>query len=743
MKKVILRIEGMSCSACSSGLEKYLNKQEGILNASVNLVLAQAMIEYEDTLELKRIEEFVKEAGFKSLGLYQNDFREKKNLKEKRNIILFSLFTIFLLYISMGHMVGLPIISLLDKMKYPTFYALFLFFITIPFLFYGRDVIKNGYKNLIHKTPNMDTLVMVGVFSSLLYSIFSTVMVMKGNLKYLDSLYFESVAMVIFFIKLGRVLDSKSKEKTKEAMKELVTITPSSALLKTENGEQEVTIDEIKIGDILIAKPGMKIAVDGIITKGETHLEEAFITGESKPSFKKIGDNVIAGSMNIEGYIEYEAKKIGKDSTISEIVRMVVEASNTKAPLAKIADQVSSYFVPAIMLIALLTLIGYILLGYGFSEAVLSFVTVLVVACPCALGLATPLAVVVSIGCCAKNGILVKNSEILENAHKIDTIVFDKTGTLTYGNLKIAKVINDSNYREEELLTLISSLEKKSTHPISKAFLNDAKEKKLSLKEVTSFKNISGMGLKGIINQKEYYVGNQKLLTKLKIKNCYEKEEKFLSKSGNSIIYVIEDKKVIALIGVADIVREDAKETVSLLQKLGKQVIMLTGDNKETAEMIAKTIGIKEVIANVMPRDKAEVIKELMNHKKMVMMVGDGINDAPSLVTANIGVSVASSTDIALDSSDVILIHNNLASIISLLMISKKTVINMKENLFWAFFYNICMIPIAIGLLKPLGIRMSPMIAGLAMTLSSLTVVLNALRLKKIKLNMEEKEYVS
>lgn len=740
MKKVILRIEGMSCSACSSGLEKYLNKQEGILNASVNLVLAQAMIEYENALELGRIEEFVKEAGFKSLGLYENNFEEKKNQKEKRNIILFSLLTIFLLYISMGHMIGLPEISLLDKIKHPTFYALFLFLITIPFLFYGRDIIKSGYKNLVHKTPNMDTLVMVGVFSSLLYSIFSTIMVIRGDLKYLDSLYFESVAMVIFFIKLGRILDSKSKEKTKEAIKELVTITPNTALLKLDNEEKEVTIDEVKIGDILIGKPGMKIAVDGIIIKGETHLEEAFITGESKPSFKKVGDKVIAGSMNIEGYIEYEAKKIGKDSMISEIVRMVVEASNTKAPLAKIADQVSSYFVPAIMLIAFFTLIGYLVLGYGISEGILSFVTVLVVACPCALGLATPLAMVVSIGFCAKNGILVKNSEILENAHKIDTIVFDKTGTLTYGNLKIAKVINDSNYSEEELLALVSSLESKSTHPISKAFLNYAKEKKLSLKEVSSFENIPGMGLKGIIDQKEFYIGNQKLLTKLKIENNYEKKEETLSKLGNSIVYVVEEKNIIALIGVDDIVREDAKKAVSLLQKLGKQVIMLTGDNEKTAHIIAKEVGIKEVIANVMPKDKTEEIKKLIHQKKIVMMVGDGINDAPSLVTANIGVSIASSTDIALDSSDVILIHNNLESIISLLSISEKTVKNMKENLFWAFFYNICMIPVAIGFLKPLGIRMSPMIAGLAMTLSSLTVVINTLRLRKIK---KEKNYVS
>lgn len=731
MKKIILKIEGMSCSACSSGLEKYLNKQDKIISASVNLVLAQAMIEYEDTLEAKEIEEYIKEAGFKSLGSNLNNSLEKENQKEKIWMIVFSLLTILLLYISMGHMVGLPILTFLNPMKYPLNYGVFLFLISILFLYYGIDIIKSGYKNLIHKTPNMDTLVMIGVFSSFSYSLFSLIMIMMGSLEYVDGLYFESIAMVIFFIKLGRVLDSKSKEKTKEAIKELVTITPNVALLKENKDEKEVTIDEIKVGDILICKPGMKIAVDGIIVVGETHLEEAFITGESKPNAKKVGDQVLAGSMNIEGYIEYEAKKIGKDSMISEIVRMVAEASNTKAPLAKIADKVSLYFVPIIMVIAFLTLLGYLVLGYGVRDAILSFVTVLVVACPCALGLATPLAVVVSVGLCAKKGILIKNSETLENAHKVDTVVFDKTGTLTYGNLKIGKIINNSKYSEKELLTLISSLESKSTHPISKAFLNDAKEKKLSLKEVTSFENIPGMGLKGIIDQKEIYVGNQKILAKQKIKNHYEKEEETLSKLGNSIVYVIEGRDILALIAVNDIIRTEAKSTVTSLKKLGKEVIMLTGDNEKTAYTIAKTLGIGNVIANVLPKEKTKVIESLIQQKKTVMMVGDGINDAPSLVTASIGVSVASSTDIALDSSDVILIHNNLESIISLLSISKRTVKNMKENLFWAFFYNICMIPVAIGFLRPLGITMSPMIAGLAMTASSLTVVLNALRLKR------------
>lgn len=734
MKKIILSIDGMTCSACSSGLEKYLNKQDGVISASVNLVLAQALIEYEDNLTIEQLETYVKEAGFESLGIYNGE-QEKKKDNGKLLLVIYGVLALIVLYVSMSHMVGLPVIPFLHMMYHSINYAICLLILTIPFLIYGKDIFVSGIKNILHKTPNMDTLVTIGVFSSLSYSIFSMIMILLDNntMMYIESLYFESCAIIIYFIKLGRYIDGRSKEKTKEALKELVQITPTKAVLKRDGKEVEVTIDEVKKNDILICKPGMKIAVDGIITNGETHLDEAFITGESVPAKKSVNEKVVAGSINLDGYIEYKAERIGKDSTISEIVRLVVEATNTKAPIQRLADKVSSYFVPAIIIIAILTLISYLLLGNSVSMSITTFVTVLVVACPCALGLATPLAIVVSEGLCAKNGILVKTSETLENAHKVDTIVFDKTGTLTYGNLKVSKVFNYSKYKDYELIEKVASIEAKTIHPISKAFETYVSEHKLKVNEVDNFKNISGIGLQGNINNKKIYVGNNKLLSKLKINKNYEKDEKELSTLGNSIIYVIEEDKVIGLIGVKDIVRDNAKKTISRLKKLGKNIIMLTGDNKETAHIIANSVGIDTVIANVMPQDKTKVIKDLIKDGNNVMMVGDGINDAPSLATANIGVSVNGGTDIAADSSDVILMNDNLERIVSLIYISKKTIRNIKQNLFWAFFYNVCMIPIAIGLFRSFDIVMNPMIAGFAMTISSLTVVFNALRLKRWK----------
>ena len=728
MQKVILNIKGMSCSACSNSLEKYLNKQNGIINATVNLVLSQASIEYNDNLSIEDLNKFISDAGFESLGIYDETKINKTN-KSNKIIIPITFLTILVLYISMSHMLSLPSIPYLDMMKNPINYTISLLILTIPYLIYGFDIIKNGYKNLIHAQPNMDTLVFIGVLSSLIYSIYNTILLLKGNTSLVDSLYYESCIVVIYFIKLGRQIETKNKEKTLDAIKELVTITPSYALLKVGNEVKEVTIDEIKENDILVCKPGMKLAVDGVITNGTTHIDESFITGESIPSKKEKGNKVIAGSLNIDGYIEYKAEKIGKNSTISEIVRLVVEATNTKSPISKLADKVSGIFVPLVMLIATITLISYLLLGYNLNISLTRFVTVLVISCPCALGLATPLAVVVAMGITARNGILIKTSEVLEAINKVDTIVFDKTGTLTYGNLKISKLCNYSNYNNSKLLNIVSSIESKSNHPIASAFKTNDK-----LQKVTSFKNIDGIGLKGVINNKEYYVGNNKLIKKLKINNTHSKDELDLVNNGNSIIYVIENNNIIALIGVKDIIRKEAKEVIKKLNNMDKNVIMLTGDNEITAQVIAKELEIKEVIANVLPKDKAKKIKELMNNNKYVMMVGDGINDAVSLVTANIGVALSSGTDIANNSADVILMNNNLINIINMFHISKKTITNIKQNLFLAFFYNICMIPLAIGLLSKWNINMNPMLGSIAMTLSSITVVLNALRLKNIKL---------
>lgn len=735
MKKITLSIDGMTCSACSNGLEKYLNKQNGIIEANVNLVMANATILYdENILEKSKLDEFVKQAGFKSLGEFKEINFETKNKNEKVKFIIFTILAIVLMYISMGHMVNLPIFNFLDVTTNPINYSICLFLFAIIFMIYGFDILKNGYKNLIHMTPNMDTLVGIGVLSSFLYSVYSMIMIIRGHSENVHNLYFESAAIVIYFIKLGRYLDGISKDKTKEAIQKLVKITPNQATLKVNGKEKRVTLDEIHKGDIVICKPGEKVAVDGEIIDGSAHFDESFITGESKPSNKVKGDKVIAGSINYDGYVEYKAEKIGRESTISEIVRAVVEASNTKAPIAKIADTVSGYFVPAVIIIAILTFIVYLILGYEFSESLIRFVTILVVACPCSLGLATPLAIVVSEGLCASNGILVKKSEILENAQKVNTIVFDKTGTLTYGKLKIAEVINYSDIEKNQLLQLVGSIESKSTHPIGKAFGNYLEEHKLEKLEVKEFGNVTGLGIIGKVDGQKLILGNAKILKEYNVENVYKKNEEELSKKGNSIVYVANPNKILALIGVNDIIRENAPEVIAELNKNKIETIMLTGDNKETAEKIANEIGITNVFANVLPTEKTQVINDLKQQNKYVMMCGDGINDSPALATANIGVSVNSGTDIAMDSSDVILTKNNLISIINLINISKKTVRNIKQNLFWAFFYNCLMIPIAMGLFVKFGVSINPMIASIAMMFSSITVILNALRLKNIKI---------
>ena len=731
MKKVLLKIDGMTCSACSTGLEKYLNKQDGIKQATVNLIMNNANIEYDDRkLNLEQVEKFVEKAGFLSLGIDNFEKEEKKKTNEKYKLLAITVISILVLYISMSHMVGLPVIPFLNMMIYPVNYAISLFILTTIVLILGKDILRNGYKNLIHKTPNMDTLVMIGVLASYIYSIYGTIQILKGHAMHVEELYYESSAVVIFFIEIGRYIENKNKDKTKDALQQLMTITPNNAVILKDGKEITVTLDEIQKGDIVICKPGEKIAVDGEVVEGTTHINESFITGESVPVKREKGSKVIAGSINYEGTIKYKAEKIGKESTVSEIVRLVTQATSTKAPIAKIADTISGYFVPVVLIIAFLAFCIWMLISKNFATAINIFVSILVVACPCSLGLATPLAIVIASGNASKKGILVKTSETLENAHKVKTICFDKTGTLTKGELSIYKLYNYSNIDEKEILKIVASIENKSEHPIARAIVKKAQDEKIKLEEIKEFKAIPGFGVEAIIESGEkYLIGNKKLMLENNIKIENEKDEQELVSDGNSILFVSSNNKIVALIGVKDILKENVKGVIKKLKQRKINLVMLTGDNEKTAEIIAKEIGIEKVISNVTPKEKAEQIKKL-KEDGIVMMCGDGINDSVSLVTADIGVSVSSGTDIAMDSSQVVLMSDNLEKIDDLIDISKKTIRNIKQNLFWAFFYNICMIPIACGVLIPFGISMNPMIAAFAMTVSSLTVVLNALRLR-------------
>ncbi len=734
MKKVLLKIDGMTCSACSSGLEKYLNKQDGVVKASVNLIMNNANIEYDDTkLTLEQVEKFVEKAGFESLGIDNFEKQEKKKSNQKYALIALTVISIIILYISMAQMVGLPALPYLGMMEYPLNYAICLFVLTTICIIFGWDIIKNGYKNLIHKTPNMDTLVMVGVLASYIYSIYGTIEIIQGHTMHVHSLYFESAAIVIFFIKIGRYIENKNKDKSKEALSQLMSITPNHASILRDGVEQVVTLDEIQKGDIVICKLGEKIAVDGEVVEGSTHINESFITGESKPVKREIGSKVIAGSVNFEGTIKYKAEKIGKESTVSEIVRLVAQATSTKAPIAKIADKISGYFVPLVMIIAVIAFIIWLAISKNVATAINIFVSVLVVACPCSLGLATPLAIVIASGNASKRGILVKSSESLENAHKIRTICFDKTGTLTKGTLSISKVYNYSNMEEKELINKVASMEKKSEHPIARAIVAVAENEKIEA--VNDFKAIPGYGIEGTIENDKYIIGNRKLMEQqnIEVSEEYEKDEQALVEDGNSILFVAINGKLEALIGVKDIVKEGINNTIEKLKKQNIEVVMITGDNEKTAKKVASQIGIEKVIANVTPKEKAEEIKKLKQNG-LVMMCGDGINDSVSLVTADIGVSISSGTDIAMDSAQVVIMSDNIEKINELIEISRKTIRNIKQNLFWAFFYNVCMIPIACGILKPFGIELNPMIAAFSMTISSLTVVLNALRLSKMSI---------
>ena len=714
MKKIILNIEGMTCSACSNGLEKYLNKQEGVISASVNLVMATALIEYEDNLSIKDLNRFVKEAGFKSLG----EKKEEKKSNELTKLIIFSILGIILMYISMGQMINLPTPKILNMMESPRVYAITLMILSLLFIFYGFDIIKNGIKNIVHKMPNMDSLVGVGVIVNFVYSLWNTIQVFMGNTSLVHHLYFESSAIIILFVKIGRYIDKKNKDKAVDTIKNLVTITPKNGTILKDGKELQVTINEIQKGDTVISKPGEKIAVDGTIINGKTHTDESFITGESKPVSKKVGDTVIAGSINYDGYIEYRAEKIGRDSSISNIVKMVVEATNTKAPIARIADKISGYFVPAIFIIALISFILNFIITKDINESILALVSVLVVACPCALGLATPLAMVVAIGNCSRRGILVKSSETLEAINKVDTIVFDKTGTLTTGKMSIA----DGVYNEVTL-KILKSLEKNSNHPLAKSIYNNERD----IFEVQDFEEVPGLGVKGIINGKQYYAGNYKYVEKMNVENKLRDNEAIFASKGESIVYLFDEKETILIIGLADTIKKDVTDTIKKLEKLDKKIIMLTGDNEKTARAIAKQIGIENIISNVNPEQKLAKIKEL-NKNNNVAMVGDGINDSPSLKAATVGISVENGTDISADSADVILLNENMDNIVKIFALGKRTIRIIKENLFWALFYNVCMIPLATGLLP---IALNPMIASLAMTLSSLTVVLNSLRLLK------------
>ena len=716
MKNIILNVGGMTCSGCSARLEKYLNKQEGIFSASVNLVLATAKIEYdENLLDVNKLNKFIGEAGFTSYG---EEYNKNKRRPERLVLLIYTVLTILLMYISMGNMFKITMPNIVNMHFNPIIYSISLAAITFLYFIYGFDIIKSGIKNLVHRMPNMDSLIMIGVIVNYLYSLFNMILVFKGDMNGLHHLYFEASAMTILFVKIGRFIDKNNRIKATDAVRGLVSVTPKKAVKLVDGEEKTVTINEISKGDIIVCRPGEKIAVDGIVRKGRTNINEALITGESKPVHKEVGNEVIAGSINCNGYIEYEAVRIGRETNISNIVKMVVEATNSKTEIQKFVDKVSGIFVPAIFIIAVLASILNFVIIRDISIAVNVFVTVLVVACPCALGIATPLAMVVSIGKLSKNGIFIKSSESLEILKDIKNVVFDKTGTLTNGKFSIV----EKNISDENML-ILQSIEFNSKHPIAQSICEFSNFNKI---EVTNFREIEGYGLQADIGNPTYYVGSSKFVKEQCINNIYENdEERFLSK-GYTIVYLFNNDGVLGIVGLADTVKDGVKDLIQELKNMNKNIYMLTGDNEASAKIIANEIGIDNVESNLTPKQKLVYVSNMNDDTNSVMMVGDGINDSPSLKSAAIGVSVEGGSDISADSSDIILMNSNIGIISLLLKVGKKTNRIIKQNLFWAVFYNCLMIVIATGLLP---IHINPMIASMAMMMSSLMVVFNSLRL--------------
>ena len=716
MKNIILNVGGMTCSGCSAGLEKYLNKQDGIFSASVNLVLATVKIEYdENLLDVNKLNKFIGEAGFTSYG---EEYNKNKRKPERLVLLIYTVLTILLMYISMGNMFKITMPNIINMHFNPIIYSISLAAITFLYFIYGFDIIKSGIKNLVHRMPNMDSLIMIGVIVNYLYSLFNMILVFKGDMNGLHHLYFEASAMTILFVKIGRFIDKNNRIKATDAVKGLVSVTPKKAVKLVDGEEKTVTINEISKGDIIVCRPGEKIAVDGIVRKGRTNINEALITGESKPVHKEVGNEVIAGSINCNGYIEYEAVRIGRETNISNIVKMVVEATNSKTEIQKFVDKVSGIFVPAIFILAVLASILNFVIIKDISIAVNVFVTVLVVACPCALGIATPLAMVISIGKLSRNGIFIKSSESLEILNGIKNIVFDKTGTLTNGKFSVV----DKNISDENM-QILQSIEFNSKHPIAQSICEFSDFNKI---EVTNFREIEGYGLQADIGNSTYYVGSLKFVKEQCINNIYgNDEEKFLS-NGYTIVYLFNNDGVLGIVGLADTVKDGVKELIQELKNMNKNIYMLTGDNEAAAKIIANEIGIDNVESNLTPKQKLVYVSNMNDDNNSVMMVGDGINDSPSLKAAAIGVSVEGGSDVSADSSDIILMNSNIGIISLLLKVGKKTNRIIKQNLFWAVFYNCLMIVVATGLLP---IHINPMIASMAMMMSSLMVVFNSLRL--------------
>jgi len=749
-KKAELAIGGMTCSACSAAVERVTRKLPGVSSSSVNLTTNRATLEYvPSVIKLSEIRAAIDKAGYSASeveGVEQADKeQERRNLEIKsmrRRVLIAALFSSPVLYIALSHMIPalkLPIPYFMGSHDFPLIFALVQFFLTIPVMLAGSRFFTVGFKTLLKASPNMDTLVAIGTGSAFVYGLFATIKIYLGDFAFAQSLYFESAAVVITLVMLGKYLEAVSKGKTSSAIKKLMNLKPKTAMIVKNGIELEVNLDEVAVGDVVVVRPGTVIPVDGMVIFGMSSVDESMLTGESLPVDKQPGDNVTGGSINSEGLIRFRAEKVGADTALSKIIKLVQDAQGRKAPIAKLADVVSGYFVPIVLGIATISAIAWAIAGKDVNFVLTIFVSILVIACPCALGLATPTAIMVGTGKGAEMGILIKGGEALEATHKIKTVVLDKTGTITIGKPILTDIRLYADMTEEAALMLCASAETGSEHPVARAIIDGAKYRGIKLMDPIGFKAIPGRGIDAVIDGKKILAGNTKLMLENEIDiTLTEKDALELSLNGRTLMYMAIDGRLAALMAAADTVRPTSKEAVKRLRDLGISVVMITGDNQNTAAVIAKEVGIDIVLADVLPQDKASEVKKLQDSGQKVAMVGDGINDAPALVQADIGMAIGTGTDVAVESADVVLMGGDLNEVASAIALSRATIRNIKQNLFWAFIYNLAGIPIAAGVLYLFGgPLLNPIIAGGAMAMSSVSVVSNALRLRQFKIKQD------
>lgn len=751
MKTQKFDVTGMTCSACSARIEKNINKTDGVIEANVNLLTNSMTVKYDESvLRDSDIIKVVVDTGYgaspaldKKTEVKSDKKDDKSEIKEmKKRVIISLIFAAPLFYISMGHMLNWPLPGIFHGAENALIFAFTQFLLCLPVMIVNNKYYKVGFKTLFKGSPNMDSLIAIGTSAAAAYGVYAIYKIGYGLghmnmdlvMQFSMDLYFESAAVVLALITLGKFLEARAKGKTSDAIKKLIDLSPKTALVERNGIEREIPVEDVLKGDIVIVKPGQSIPVDGTIVFGSSSIDESMLTGESMPVEKKVGDKVVGASINKSGFFKFEAEKVGDDTTLSQIIKLVEEASSSKAPISKMADKISGIFVPIVIVIAVVATLVWLILGADFEFALSIGIAVLVISCPCALGLATPTAIMVGTGKGAENGILIKSAEALEVAHHVETVVMDKTGTITEGKPRVTDLVADG-IDEKEMLRIAASAEKGSEHPLADAIVEEAKELNLELYDVENFEAIPGQGLKARVKGKKYYLGNLRLINeqKINIKNFEEISTKFADE-GKTPLYFADENNVLGIISVADIVKPTSQAAIKEFDAMGIEVVMLTGDNKKTAEAIRRQLGITRAVAEVLPQDKEREIRKVQEQGRKVAMIGDGINDAPALARADVGIAIGAGTDVAIESADIVLIRSDLLDAVTAVQLSKATIKNIKQNLFWAFIYNTIGIPLAAGVFYGLlGWKLNPMFAGAAMSLSSVSVVSNALRLKFFK----------